>query len=74
MNRTKGKGRPCNGLLTFLAGLNESLPWASEWLLMLKAGPKTVKDACYLCISWSKNSDRCLIPFVSAGSKTVTDA
>ncbi len=60
MNRTKGKGRPCNGSPYILCGLDESLPWASEWLLMLitfvQAGSKKDTDACYLGISLSKNS------------------
>ncbi len=30
--------------------------------IFVLAGPKTVTDTCYLCISWSKNSHRCLLP------------
>ncbi len=44
MNRTKGKGRPCNGSLKFLAGLDESLPWASI--------------TCHICKSWFKKGYR----------------
>ncbi len=46
----------------------------SWFRIQMLTGPKTVADACCLCIIWSKNTDRCLIPFVSVGPKTVTDA